>query len=188
MAAMRTDAPTAPQQLMRTDVESIVSIIIRDLRTLQSFYHKPKDEWLALYERELSGLLTGGFMRTVEYGFQFRRRRVLSLVYEINSGAHQATTEATDLPSDINVSRAGWYSYLRWSSKWRALTPEQRADIGQSLPFQRGHAFRFEPCAGQWHQGAWCDHTIGIYVRRSVFCAADESATSRSAHSSQVGS
>lgn len=152
----------------RTSAQHIASKIVADLRRLQSYYGKPKEEWLALYRDELCVLLAGGYLATVEYGFRRDGRRVLSLLYTVRIDGSLADDHAGGVPARVSVSRARWFSYLTYSDAWWRLSADQRQRAQDTLPFRRQHGAAPEDGDGVWQE----DRTYasdGAGTRRRVF-------------------
>ncbi|WP_428261762.1 hypothetical protein [Haliangium sp.] len=153
----------------------IVDKIMTDLRRLRRCYGKPKQEWLPLYERELAVLLPGGFVAEVEYGFQRRGRRVLSLAYTIARDGTLREAYADTVPSDVDVHGAGWHSYLRWSRSWLDLPEPERGRIEAALPFRRESGTPLRDGDGCWRlDRTYAHHHAG--AERRVFGPLDRPA------------
>lgn len=103
------------------------------------FYGKPSDEQIEAYIVELTELLIGGHLASVDYGFRRSDGWVVALSYTVRADGTIATDDrAGRVPVGGDVSNASWYSYLRYSSKWWEETQAQRDHIIASIPLSRG--------------------------------------------------
>jgi len=124
---------------------------------VQLFYRRPSDDEIANYIEELTELLVGGYLASVDYGFRRNNGWVVALSYSVRSdGTLTADDRAGRVPVGADITGASWYSYLRHSSKWWDLTQSDRERIDNSIPVSRGGAD--EPQIGSGN--IWIDDKV----------------------------
>jgi Bacterial HORMA domain family 1 len=125
----------------RTHARYLASKVAADLRQMQLFYGRPGDAEIADYIEELTELLVGGFLASVDYGFRRYNGWVVALSYSVRSdGTLTADDRAGRVPVGADITGASWYSYLRYSAQWGSLTQSERERIKNSIPVGRGGA------------------------------------------------
>jgi hypothetical protein len=126
-----------------THARYLASKVATDLKRMQRFYGKPSDTKIGEFEIELTALLKAGYLGTVSYGFKKNGEWVTpTLRYfarELNGLSATDDDPGRVLPG-ADVTGADFYTYLTYSAAWDALTPAQRAQFKQALPFFRGGA------------------------------------------------
>jgi Bacterial HORMA domain family 1 len=153
----------------RTHARYLASKVAGDLRQMQVFYGRPSDEEIDVYLEELTELLVGRYLQSVEYGFRRAGGTIVAVSYEVRSDGSLTTDDRSGrVPVGVDVSGATWYSYLRPSSEWWLLSTADRNQIEQSLPIQRTPGA--EPQAGD---GVWVEDKVyscsGMALPRRVF-------------------
>lgn len=132
---------TGNKTFTKTDAEKIASKIATDLFQFLRFYQFPSEKNIDDYVAELIILLAEGHLESVDYGFQKEGKWVLALHYEIyESTGSLKDDNAGRIPPGIDISGASWYSYLRKSKKFTALSTEQREKIEATIPIKRSGA------------------------------------------------
>jgi hypothetical protein len=152
----------------QTCARYVASKIAADLRRLQGYYGKPSDEWVERFRQELCELLAGGYVSTMEYGFERQGRRVLCLRYTFRFDGTLADDHAGGVPSGVDIGGANWFSYLTRSEAWWRLSPEQREHITAALPVRRVAAAGPQDGDGYWHDDRSYAQD-GDGARRGVF-------------------
>ena len=133
-----TYTTTATRTFTRTSALYITSKVAADLRRLRSYYGRPSEELIGSYVEELTTMLAGGYIKSVEYGFRRNGQRVVALRYEVNSsGVLTTDSSAGGVYARADVSDASWFSYLENSTAWSWLTDQQRGTIEAGLPIKR---------------------------------------------------
>jgi hypothetical protein len=152
----------------RTSAQHVASKVAADLRRLQSYYGLPGDEWLNKFRDELVGLLAGGYVATVEYGFQRDGRRVLSLFYTARADGTLADEHAGGVPVGVDVTGARWFSFLTYSEAWSRLSEDEKKRVQASLPFSRASGTAPDDGDGHWQEDR-SYASDGMGIRRRVF-------------------
>ncbi len=128
---------TTSSTFTRTHARYLASKVAADLRQMRLFYGRPSDTDIDDYVEELTELLVGGYLYSVDYGFRRDDCWVVALNYFVENGVLVADERAGRVPRGANVNGAGWYSHLRYSSKWLALSESERKRIENSIPIKR---------------------------------------------------
>ena len=137
-----------------THARYIASKVATDLKRFQRFYNSPSDDLIDRYEGELAGLLKHDAVDYVVYGFQ---RNSLwtpaSVRYRaIPGGTLMADDDPGKIRPGVDVSGAGFTSFLSYSAAWWSMTDAERQNIRKDLPIQRSTA-----SAPNLETGAWAD-------------------------------
>lgn len=151
-----------------THARHIASRIASDLRLLYRYYDAPSLELIDKYLEEIAQLLAKGYLQTFEVGFKRGELRVVSLKYEVQRNGTLEDDRSGGVRPGVNITGAGKFSYLTHSSKWHALTANERAAFEATLPIQRTATD-----APQDGQGYWTDDRTyaagGTGVQRKSF-------------------
>jgi hypothetical protein len=70
---------TLAETFTRTIARYVASKVVADLRRMHSYYGQPSLGLIEDYYEELTELLAGDYVQSVEYGFKRGDRRVVSL-------------------------------------------------------------------------------------------------------------
>jgi Bacterial HORMA domain family 1 len=137
----------------RTHARYLASKVAADLRQMQLFYGGPSDSDIEDYIEELTELLVGGYLSSVDYGFHGASGWAVALNYTVRSdGTLNTDDRAGRIPVGVNISGCRFYSYLRRSSKWWNLTQAERDKINESISIKRGGANEPKVGSGVWVQ------------------------------------
>ncbi len=128
---------TLTKTFTRTIARYIASKVAADLYRMQSYYQQPSLELIEYYLEELTELLAGGYVQSVEYGFKQDNRRIVSLSYDVRSDGTLTDSRAGGVYARADITGAGWFSFLTYSSAWRELSENERNQIENTLPFRR---------------------------------------------------
>jgi hypothetical protein len=149
-----------------THARYLGSKIAADLRQLWLFYDNPDKAIIDKYAEEFAVLVSAGYLSSVEYGFKRDGKVIYSLRYTLASLSQD--DRAGGVATNLDLSGTTFYSYLRYSSKWDALSSSQQAQVESSLPFKRTGAP--EPSMGF---GFWSEEkqysAAGTGVGRKAF-------------------
>ena len=165
MAATRTHTATFTINQARY----ITSKIKADLKLLQKAYGDLSDSRIHDFGEEAALLLRDGYLGTVTYGYRRNGDWILALHYVARrDGTLEADDRAGRVPRQVDVSGAGFYSYLTCSPAWDNLTRAQQQAVGAELPISRSSASPPGASGGYWST----DRTYsskGTGVTRSTF-------------------
>jgi hypothetical protein len=164
-----TTSYTFSETFTCSNARYVASKVAADLRLLQRSYDRPTDTEIDDYTGELVELLLGGYVQRITYGFRRSGAWVVAVRYEARlDGTLTADDRAGRVTPGIDITGAGFYSYLVHSYDWILLDADERARIEARLPVQRTGAD--EPSSGN---GAWVqDRTYsaaGSGVQRASF-------------------
>lgn len=152
----------------KTHAEHIASKIAADLRQLQGFYGSPSEQKINDYIQELVILLSDGYLKSIDYGFQKDGEWVLVLSYEIYESSGTLKDDNTGrVPIGINTTGASWYSYLRKSSKFENLSFSEQEKIESSINIKRSGAS--DPSIGLFSSHDKTYSSSGVGADRKVF-------------------
>ena len=144
---------TTTSTFTRTHARYLASKVVADLRQMRLFYGRPSDADIDAYNDELTELLVGGYLESVDYGFRRNDSWVVALSYSVKNGTLISDDRAGRVPVGANIAGASWYSYLRYSDEWYELTDSGRAQIKKAIPIQRTNASEPNVGAGNvWHE------------------------------------
>ncbi len=142
---------TTTETWSRTHARYVSGKVAADLRQMQQAYDKPSDSAIDNYLVELTVLLTGGYVSEVSYGFLHNGAYVAALRYTADMNGNLRTDDRSGrIPRGSDVSRASFYSYLKYSQAWRDLPASERQRIERSLPFTRSEAPEPSVANGSW--------------------------------------
>jgi hypothetical protein len=136
---------------------------------MRAYYGWPGADLITQYAEETAILLSGRYLRSVEYGFKRDEKVIFALKYVAKSdGTLQADERPGRVPYGLDVSGATTYSYLSRSDSFFQLTAEQQAKIEATLPFSRSGAPTPKAGNGLWEQSRTYSSN-GEGVIRNVF-------------------
>lgn len=142
---------TYTQTFTRTHAKHLASKVVADLYQCWILYDNPGREWLDAYQEELITLLAGGYLQTYEFGFKKEEKRILSWYYTVGpTGDLESDSRSGNLTRGVAVGSASFFNYITYSYKWLLLTPDEKAAIKESLPFQRSFGSPPSDGAGYW--------------------------------------
>jgi hypothetical protein len=148
-----TTSYTFSETFTRSNARYVASKVATDLRLLQRFYGRPTDTEIDDYAGELVELLVGGYVQRITYGFKRSSAWMVALRYEARlDGTLTADDRAGRVIPGIDITGAGFYSYLVHSYAWTLLDPDERARIEARLPVQRTGADEPSSSNGAWIQ------------------------------------
>ena len=134
----------------RTIARYLASKVVADLYRMQSYYGQPSLERIEDYLEELTEMLAGDYVRSVEYGFKQGNDRVVSLYYEVRSDGTLTDNRAGGVYARADTTGAAWFSYLAHSNKWLWLAEDERNRIERRLPFRRSTGSSPQDGYGYW--------------------------------------
>ena len=140
--------------------------IAADLKRLQRLVGSgvPSDATIEAYQREAEQLLYDGYLGTVTYGFRKGNEWIMALQYHSTSSGGITDQDPGGIRVYQDVSDARFGSFLIYSDKWNAISPEERLRYEkEKLPFVRS--------GGTEPEGRWSDYnnsykSDNIQVRR----------------------
>src|SRR5687767_14494726 len=106
-----TFTTTSTRTFTRTSAKYIASKVSADLYRLHRYYGRPTEREITQYDEELTTLLAGGYVESVEYGFRIGNTRVVTLLYRVLSDGSLSDGNAGGVYARANVTGAGWFSY-----------------------------------------------------------------------------
>ncbi len=125
----------------RTHARYLASKVAADMRQMNMFYGKPEFQMIEDYITELTELLVGGYLSSVDYGFQRNGNWVVALNYVVRSdGTLDTDDRAGRVPFGVDVTGAYWGSYLRTNTAWSALSQTEREQVQRLIPINRPSA------------------------------------------------
>ena len=152
-----------------THARYVTSKIKTDLKLLQKAYGDPTDLRINDFGEEAALLLRDGYLGEVTYGYRRNGNWILALRYVGQSdGTLEADDRAGKVPRGVDVSGAGFYSYLIYSQAWYKLSQDKQQTLEQTLPIKRTPGEPLGTNGGYWTT----DRTYssnGIGVARSTF-------------------
>jgi hypothetical protein len=162
-------ASTYTTTFTETNARHLASKVAADLLQLARLYGQPSEKRIDDFIEELAILLPGGFVASVDYGFQVNGNWLIVLRYTVRSdGTLTADDRAGRVPVSIDVSGAGFASFLRFSEKWSRLSPQDRERIEKSLPFRRATSDEPGIVSGIWVEDKVYS-SAGVALTRKVF-------------------
>ena len=132
-----THSFTTSSTFTRTGAKYIASKILADLGGMRAYYEQPNESLIWDYYEELTELLVGGYLASVEYGFERNGRRVVTLYYEVRPDGSLSDEKSGRVYARANISNATWFSFLTYSSEWASLRPDIKQQIEARIPIKR---------------------------------------------------
>lgn len=150
-----------------TQAKRLASRIGTELLQMQSYYGQPSSDTINRFIVEAELYLAAGYLDSVRYGFERNGLVIFELVYTATQ-ASSLDDKPGRVPSDVDLTGAQWFSYLKQSNLWWTLTSAQREAFRATLPLQR--AFGEEPAlaSGVYSSGnkQFSEETLGL--RREI--------------------
>src|SRR5258705_12593941 len=113
-----TFSTTSTRTFTRTSAKYLSSKVSADLYRFHRFYGRPTLTQIADYDAELTELLIGGYVSSVEYGFKNGTSRVLTLFYQVHTDGSLSDGNAGGIYARAAVDAMSWFSFLTYSSAW----------------------------------------------------------------------
>jgi hypothetical protein len=162
-------ASTYTTTFTETNARYLASKVAADLLQLARLYGRPSEKWIDEFIEELAILLPGGFVASVDYGFQVNGDWLIVLRYVVRSdGTLTTDNRAGRIPAGVDVGGAGFASFLRFSEKWSRLSHQDRERIEKSLPFTRVTSDEPGTVNGIWVEDRVYS-SAGVALMRKVF-------------------
>lgn len=121
-----------------TEARYVTSKIAADLDTLRVQYGMPSAIDVTEYAEEAAILLAKRYLKSVEYGFKRDGLIVFSLRYEAQANGTLYTDDRPGkIPYGLNMTGTNFYTHLRYTDAYFALSELQQLVVKSSLPFQR---------------------------------------------------
>lgn len=136
----------------RTNARYIATKVAADLHRMQHLYGWPTESVIEGIMQELTELLPGGYVKSLEVGFARSNARVVSLFYEVRSDGTLADDNAGGVPRGVDISGTEYINYLTTSSAWSNLTASEKQALQAKLPYVRVGAAPHSDGWGYWEQ------------------------------------
>lgn len=121
-----------------THADHIASKIAADLYQLFRLYGSPSESDINNYVKEISILLAGGYLKSVDYGFKKDGKWILTLCYSIDeSSGIFKDDNAGKIPFGVDISNAIWGSFLWKNNRFTSLPSDEQIKIISSIPVKR---------------------------------------------------
>lgn len=160
---------TESETYTRTHAKKLASKVISDLYQFSVLYGHPSKDSIDDYQTELVEMLVYEYVERYEFGFKKNDKRVVSFRYKVGAdGGMYGDSNAGSLYARANVDGAHYYNHMSYSQKWWDLTPTQRSNFENALPFQRTAGDLPQDGQGYWQT----DHGYtagGVQVTRETF-------------------
>lgn len=135
-----TSSLTASETFTRVHARYLASKVVADLHQCASIYGKPFQASIDGYRDELVEMLVHEYVDKYEFGFKKDNKRVVAWRYHVDTSGDLVGGE-DDRPGGIyaraDVSAARYFNYMSYSSRWFALTSDDREQFREGLPFSR---------------------------------------------------
>ena len=163
-----THSFTIDNTFTKTDAKYIASKVAADLRGMRDYYGQPDESKIWDYYEEITELLVGGYLASVEYGFTRNERRVVTLYYEVRQDGSLADEKPGGVYPRADVSKKDWFSFLTYSSKWNSLSDAARQQIKERIPIKRTPGEAPQDGNGHWVADR-CYSAQGTGTQRRTF-------------------
>jgi hypothetical protein len=160
---------TSTSSFTVTNARYLSSKVAGDLRQLQRLYGVPSDAMIADYLVELTVLLAGRYLQSVEYGFQRNGKWILTLSYSVSpDGTLVTDSRSGGVYPSADVDGATFYSYLCHTRAWLDLSEAQRDAIEDIIPIKRSPSDAPGAEGGYWVESdrSYASGGVGV-VRRT---------------------
>ena len=141
---------TTSSTFTRTDAKHIASKVAADLRGMRDYYGKPNESQIKDYDEELTELLVGGYLESVEYGFMRNDQKIVTLYYEVLSNGSLSDEKSGGVYARADISNAEWFSFLTHNLKWVLLSNTTQQQIEARLPIKRTPGQEPQDGNGYW--------------------------------------
>ena len=145
-----TNTFTTSSTFTRTGAKYIASKVIADLQGMQDYYGKPNESSILDYHKELTELLAGGYLASVEYGFKRNDQMVVALRYEVRQDGSLQDGKSGGVFARADISNAKWFSVLTNSQEWDLLSDVDRQRIEERIPIKRTSGQGPQDGRGRW--------------------------------------
>ncbi len=133
-----TTTLTATESFTLTHAKYLCSKVTADMLRCLQLYGRPSEQQINDYGTELAHMLRDGYVEEYEFGFQRESKRLVSWHYRVINGALSNTDDRPGkILSGVDVSSAGLFNFMTFSSAWGKLSSDERARIVSSLPIKR---------------------------------------------------
>lgn len=134
----------------RTWAAYLASKVAADLKRCQRYYGEPNDEWIDMYVEELTEFLVAGYLKSMEYGFKKSDKRVVTLLYEVDSRGNLSDDRSGGVYAHADRTGASWFSFASYSAEYFALSESQKEAFKKKLPFARSSGYGPSDGDGYW--------------------------------------
>ena len=145
-----TNTFTTSSTFTRTGAKYIASKVIADLQGMQDYYGKPNESLIWDFYEELTELLAGGYLASVEYGFIQNNQRVVTLYYEVQPDGSLSDEKSGGVYARADISNAEWSSFLTYSSEWASLSNAAKQQIKARITIKRVPGKNPQDGSGYW--------------------------------------
>ena len=152
----------------RTWAAYLASKVAADLKKCQRYYGKPSDAKIDAYVSEATEYLVAGYLDSIEYGFHRSDKRVVSLLYTVDSRGNLSDDRSGGVYAYANVAGATWFSFSTTNYAYSALTPSERQAFEKKLPIDRAPGDAPSDGDGYWTTDRSYSQD-GSGVRRQTF-------------------
>ncbi len=164
-----TSTFTTSATFTRTHARHLAAKVISDLYQCSTLYDRPDEDRIADYQTELVEMLANEYVSTYEFGFMKDGKRVLTWFYTVGpDGGLQGDSNSGAIYAKGTVANAAYFNFMDFSQKWWTLSPTQRSNFEDALPFQRATGEAPVDGNGYWQD----DHGYtagGVRVSRKTF-------------------
>ena len=159
---------TTSSTFTRTGAKYIASKVVADLQALKDYYGNPSESRIRDYEKELTELLVGGYVASVEYGFMRENQRIVALRYEVRSDGSLSDKKSGGVYARANISNSKWFSFLIHSNKWDSLSAAAKQQINLQIHIKRVSGNGPQDGNGHWVTDRSYS-SQGVGAQRQVF-------------------
>lgn len=129
---------TATTTFTRTHARDIAAKIAADLRQMNHHYGEPSLDQIPKYLGEIIELLTAGYLRSFEDGFETSDgRRVVSLRYAVRDDGTISDGRAGGVYPHADITNATHFNFVNYTQKFFNLIQAERDVFRAALPIQR---------------------------------------------------
>ena len=162
---------TAVESFTLIQAKQLASKVASDMRRCQQHYLRPTDVQINDYGTELALLLRDGYVVNYEFGWvrDNDNERILTWLYTVDSSGNLVSNDRPGrIISGINISGCSMRNMMTFSSKWIALTAEEKQRIESTLPFRRSVLPSFRSSLGRMESDL-CYSAGGTAMSRHTF-------------------
>ena len=132
-----THSFTTSSTFTRTGAKYIASKVVADLRGMRDYYGEPSESMISDFGKELTELLTGGYLASIEYGFIRNDHRIVALYYEVRSDGSLSDEKSGGVYARADISNSEWFSFLTYSREWGSLSDADKQRVNLQIPIKR---------------------------------------------------
>jgi hypothetical protein len=153
----------------RSNARDVAGKLAADLQRLSDLYDGyPSEQKIEQIVEEVTEMLAGGYMKSLEIGYKRDGRRVLTLFYEARlDGTLSTNDNAGGIPRGVDISGCETVNFMSYSQKYFDLSSAEKEALKARLPYARTSGVAPSDGSGVWVQDRTYSSGGGGAVRKT---------------------